>query len=281
VIRDPRSTLPLAALVVLVVVGHPAVGAAQAPRISINNSCAFPVWVAQTPNPGFSPLSSDNPSPAAKLNSGQTANYTIPQGGWGGRFWPKNGCDESGNNCLAGSSVPPCPPTGCEPPGDTKVEFFYAPLGSGTRPYYDISLVDGYTLSAKVTPSTSDGGRCTATSCAMAFASCPRDEILGIGDLRVVKNSQTVQCLSPCKKWNSPPPYGMGKPERQQPGEQLCCPHPPVTPGQCQAGPIEQTKYVALVRGQCPSAYSYSFDDKGGSHDCPPGTSFEVVFCSP
>jgi hypothetical protein len=277
-IRYPRSALLLlAALVVLVVGGYPDAGAAQ-PKISLTNSCAFPVWITELPNTNFPIIPSDNPNPASKLNVGQTANYTIPANGWEGQFRPKTGCDDQGNNCASGSSLPPCPTDGgCEPPGETKIEFFYGPLASDKRPYYDITLVDGYSLPATITPSTS-GGRCTPTSCALALSACPTDEIQGIGDLRIVKNGQTVECLSPCKKWTSPPPYGMGRPENQSPGELMCCPYP-VTPSQCKAGPIEQTKYVQLVHAQCPSAYSYSYDDSAGSHDCAPGTSFSVTFC--
>ena len=40
---------------------------------------------------------------------------------------------------------------------------------------------------------------------------CPKNEN-EVGDLRVTKNGKTVACLSPCKKWNYPPPYGLGKP---------------------------------------------------------------------
>ena len=269
----------VAALVLLIVGAIPIPGAAQSPRISITNACSFPVWIAQTPNAGFSALPGDDPNPAAKLNAGQTVNYSIPPNGWGGRFWPKIGCDENGNNCLAGSSVSGCPPDGCEPPADTKFEFFYDPLSSGKRPYYDISLVDGYTLPVKITPSTTDGGRCTTTDCVVAVNACPADEIEGLGDLRVIKGGQVVQCLAPCYKWVYPPPYGMNRNKYDPPGKLMCCPTPPVTAGECRVGPVVRTKYVQLVRAQCPSAYSYAYDDIGGSHDCPPGTSFLATLC--
>ena len=32
--------------------------------------------------------------------------------------------------------------------------------------------------------------------------------------------------MSPCKAWNYPAPYGMGRPESQDPGLHLCCPTP-------------------------------------------------------
>jgi hypothetical protein len=264
----------------LLVWAAPMLAAAQSsPKITITNNCGFPVWLDQTPNGGFSPLAGDGPNPAGKLFPGQSSGYTIPAGGWGGRFWPKIGCDANGNNCLAGSSVSGCPPDGCEPPADTKVEFFYAPLTSAARPYYDISLVDGYTLAVRITPSATDGGRCTTTQCAVSLAACPSDETQGLGSLKVVKQGQIVQCLAPCYKWVYPPPYGMNKSKYDPPGKLMCCPTPPVTSEECRAGPVVQSKYVQLVRSSCPSAYSYAYDDEGGSHDCPPGTSFTATLC--
>lgn len=99
--------------------------------------------------------------------------------------------------------MPPCLPTGCDPPAETKVEFFFPRLNDGSDVWYDISLVDGYSLAAEIIPS-SQGGSCTATRCAMSLDACPQNE-RDVGDLRVMKNGRAVQCLSPCKKWNYPP----------------------------------------------------------------------------
>lgn len=52
-----------------------------------------------------------------------------------------------------GQSDPPCPSGGCQPPADTKVEFFFPPINNGEQVWYDVSLVDGYSLSAKIVPS--------------------------------------------------------------------------------------------------------------------------------
>ena len=34
-----------------------------------------------------------------------------------------------------------------------------------------------------------------------------------------------------------------------------------MTPQTCSSGPVVSTQYVKLVRSQCPSAYSYAYDD--------------------
>ncbi len=78
-----------------------------------------------------------------------------------------------------------------------------------------------------------------------------------------------MACLSPCKKWNFPPPYGLGLPEIQDPGVMMCCPTPPVQPAECSNGPVIQTAYVQAVHANCPTAYSYAYDDAAGLHNCP------------
>lgn len=42
---------------------------------------------------------------------------------------------------------------GCQPPAETKIEFFFPPAGDPRNVWYDISLVDGYSLSMEIIPS--------------------------------------------------------------------------------------------------------------------------------
>ena len=113
----------------------------------------------------------------------------------------------------------------------------------------------------------------------MFVDACPTNEVEGVGDLRVFSNGKVVACLSPCKKWNFPPPYGLGLPETQSPGDFLCCPTPPIDPLTCRAGPVVGSQYVNLIHQVCPTAYSYSYDDEAGLHNCPGETSFDVTIC--
>lgn len=117
-------------------------------RIAFKNRCKEPIWI--------SPLTSKNgPGLAGGIKrlapNAQTV-YSIPDSGWKGRFWPKTGCDGSSQNCKVGQSVPPCPAGGCQPPAETKIEFFYPPTGDTRTIYYDVSLVDGYTLPMEIIP---------------------------------------------------------------------------------------------------------------------------------
>jgi hypothetical protein len=238
---------------------------ASALELTVTNKCAFTVWLATTPNFQIPPL----PDGEVRLDTGNRYVYSIANAGWAGRFWPKYGCDDAGTNCLFGQSSAPCPSDGCQPPADTKIEFNFPPQPPTSDSWYDISLVDGYSLPMEIIPRGINQGSCIATNCAMSLDDCPQDETTGLGDLRVIKNGQTVACLAPCKKWNYPPPYGFGFSETVDPGVMFCCPTPPVSPLECRTGPVIATKYVNLIHASCPTAYSYAYDDEGGLHNCP------------
>lgn len=166
--------------------------------IQFTNRCGEEIWVSPLTN-----SQGDTLSPGIKrLQNGASYRYNISDDGWGGRFWPKMGCDSSGNNCQVGQSVPPCPRNGCDPPAETKIEFYFPKRDSGQEVWYGISLVDGYSLAAEVIPNRI-GGKCRKTNCALSLNSCPRYERGELRDLRVSKNGNTVMCLSPCKKWSS------------------------------------------------------------------------------
>lgn len=242
-------------------------------RLSITNQCEFPVWMATIPNAKIAPLSDRT----VKLSKGQSHDYSIPNNGWAGRFWPKVGCDSNGKNCAAGEAIPPCPPSGCQPPADTKVEINFPNLNSREPAWYNISLVDGYSLPIEIKPRGEKSGSCITTKCNLSLAECPRNETQGLGDLRVIKNGKAVQCLSPCKKWNYPSPFGLGKPETEAPGVDLCCPYNDVE--RCRKGIVAQTNFVQTVHKACPTAYSYAYDDQAGLHNCPTQKSFDVTLC--
>ena len=134
-----------------------------------------------------------------------------------GQFRPKFQCDASGNNCLSGQSLPPCPTgpapfAGCQPPAETKVEFYFPkPSDPIQLSYFDITLVERSTLlKTRIRPSVAASGSCDTFTCNLSFGSCPSNEAFGLGDLRVQRNGSTVMCLSPCKRSSFPRPYGLG-----------------------------------------------------------------------
>jgi len=250
------------------------VGLIQAQRfVQFTNKCPHDIWIEPLTN-AQGPA---HPDGIVRLGNQATHTYHISQEGWGGRFWPKQGCDGNGHNCEVGQSMPPCLPGGCDPPAETKVEFFFPHASDPADIWYDVSLVDGFSLPADIIPSQT-GGSCRETHCSIPLDECPQDEA-DVGDLRVFKNGRVVACLAPCKKWNYPPPFGIGQSEHIQPGLHLCCPTPPIYPEECRAGLVVRTKYVDLVHRTCPTAYSYSYDDEAGLHNCPNGINFHVTIC--
>jgi len=151
------------------------------------------------------------------------------------------------------------PKSGCDSPGkncvvgntdNTLLEFNF-----GSQIYYDVSLVDGYTTPVTLSPSTV-GGSCIVASCDLTISQCPPDLIL------LNSAGQQVACQSPCSKTNM---------------EVYCCGN--TAPDVCRTGPVVQTNYVQLLHQQCPTVYSYSYDDSNGLHVCPGSTNFTITFC--
>jgi hypothetical protein len=272
----------------------------QTSRLRIISRCSQPIWIAHSNNV---PNEQNE-----RLATGDYHDYAIPTGGLSSaRFWPKVGCDTSGHNCRIGDSGEgggaPCGPTGCQPPIDSKFEVTFAAIGSSQASFYNLSLVDGFTLPFAVAPvgAGSGAGSCTASDCSMlALDACPTAEDLGgtqypqyaDRNLRV----SDVGCMSPCKAWRYPQPYGLNLPESQDPGLHLCCPTP-IDPGtgnctiangcmtaaacRSQSDPlgVVHTQFVQLVHARCPTAYAYAYDDAAGLHACSANTGFVVTFC--
>jgi len=182
----------------------PPVTADSTRRFRVTNKCAQPIWIQQAgvQIPGEPVIT--------KIEQGSSYAYSIPNKGLSAtRFLPKIGCDAAGNNCLV-QSMPPCPPTGCDQPLDTKFEASwgckYATLTeqdktlctltaqgnpSTYQDWWDGSAVDGWTLPFSVIVSDADfplapnvaaTGRpeiCGDVVCAkLTTELCPTDEFL-------------------------------------------------------------------------------------------------------
>jgi hypothetical protein len=287
---------------------HPA-DAAVPPttRLRVINRCSEPIWMAHNDRPGVDEQN-------IRLAQGELHDYAIPAAGVGSvRFWPKLGCDGSGHSCRIGDTGEgggaPCN-GGCQPPIDSKFEISFAPENGSEITFYNLSLVDGYTLPFTVRPlgTGAETGSCVTSDCSgLVLDACPQHETLGGGsfpafndvDLRAhnpANAGQIIGCMSPCKRWNYSPPFGLSQPESQDPGLHMCCPTPIdpgtgnctaangcISPDQCRATSdpvsVNHTDYVAAIHSLCPSAYSYSYDDVQGLHACPAKAQFEVTFC--
>lgn len=109
-------------------------------NIEVGNRNGFPIWIQTLTNNNGPPLVNG----VIRLNPGESRLLRIRDEGWAGRIWPKTGCDKNGENCAFGQSIPPCPAGGCQPPADTKVEFYFPRINSPEVSFYDISLVSNW-----------------------------------------------------------------------------------------------------------------------------------------
>jgi hypothetical protein len=266
----------------------------------VNGCSSDSLWIAHIANGQIGPDPQD-----VKISPGGNARFHTSAGGVGlsaTRFWPKMGCDQSGNNCSTGNSggpgegcvirIPGQPDdySHCAPPFDTKFEATFASPGGSTKDTVDMSLVDGFTLPFKLEVT---GGSCTRhqqsfqkMDCSgLSLNRCPAAEKLNgkTVDLHGInpKTGKVTGCLSPCMKltddkWNKEPVA----PDSAQAGP-YCCQGADGSPGACQAGPILQTQYLKAVKDLCPDAYGYAYDDKTATIVCTTSTEYTVTFYCP
>jgi hypothetical protein len=268
--------------------------AAVGRKLTIKSECADDIWIQQQNHAGSPEV--------VKISKGGSTTYPIPDGGLAStRYWAKSGCDASGNNCKVGQSSPPCPPTGCAPPVDSKLEATWGctlPKEQCTKTpqgdyigntFWNSSAVDGFTMPYTITVSESSDG-CSDVTCAMLDqAQCPASEDLSQGltqkfpadanvDLHVANGGG---CFSPCMALTYPTFGGKGiQPPSADAAALYCCPTPPVSSEQCNAGPVVKTKYVDAVHKMClDTAYGFAYDDAKGLRQCAPKVEVTMTFC--
>lgn len=262
------------------------------PRLTVVNGCGSePIWIASS--------SGIAGGPSLRLEPGQRHTYDIPDGTASTRFWPKAGCDSSGQSCKIGNSGGPgqvCGSEACSPPVDSKFEATFGNRNGNCHTdasqcdWWDTSGVDGFTLPYKVEVSEEckrDGYKGSDIDCSrLSLSQCPSDYIEGLGNvdlkLHYPQTDELVGCYSPCSvltssQWNNPngrysPPDGVAGP--------YCCPTPPISSEQCRAGPAARSQYSKLIHASCPGVYSFAYDDAVGLQVCPATTTYVwTLYC--
>lgn len=269
-------------------------------RLKIVNGCSNQVmWIAHMAANRVGPDPQD-----VKLRPGASYDFLTTEGSGGlaaVRYWPKLGCDAEGGNCTIGDSggpgescvirAPGKPDdySHCAPPTDTKIEATFAAPSSSGRDFIDMSLVDGYSLSFKL----SVQGSCTwkqsnftSMDCSgLSLQECPSGEMLD-GQSRTLKavnpkTGEVAGCYSPCMrlvddKWSKP----VGSPDSPNVAP-YCCAGAYASPQACTPGPVAHTKYLASVHTSCPQAYGYPFDDQRGTITCSSTTQYTLTYLCP
>ncbi len=140
---------------------------------------------------------------------------------------------------------------------------------------------------------TDSSAPCDAVDCSgLDYTSCPTSEDLSTGeggsdypqyadvDLQVKNGADSlIGCYSPCKKFNYPTYGGYGLDEDSDPPVIYCCPTPPISSAECNAGPVVNTQYVNDVHTMCnDTVYGFAYDDALGLRHCSAATKVTVVF---
>jgi hypothetical protein len=258
------------------------------------------LWIAHIAASGIGPDPQD-----VKISPGGSYRFTTALNGGGlsaTRFWPKMGCDGTGNNCSIGDSGGPgegCVihgPSGdnysqCAPPIDSKFEGTFMAPGSSSKDTVDMSLVDGFSLPFKL---ETTGGNCIRNGVAdnglvdcsgLTIDKCPAAETINgkTVDLQALnpKTGKVAGCFSPCMKlvddkWNHAP-----VPSDSTEAGPYCCAGAYGGPGTCNPGPITKTKYVASMHASCAKGYAYAYDDKRATISCSTDTEYTVTYYCP
>uniref|UniRef100_A0A2P2IH44 Thaumatin-like protein 1b n=1 Tax=Rhizophora mucronata TaxID=61149 RepID=A0A2P2IH44_RHIMU len=211
-------------------------------RFTFVNKCDFTVWPGILGSPKLS-------SSGFQLTKGSSRSFEAPTG-WSGRFWGRTGCNfdvSSRGSCATadcGSGQVECDGASAAPPA-TLAEFT---LGSGSKDFYDVSLVDGYNLPIIVQASGGSGG-CESTGCSLDLnRNCP-------AELRVEGGSA---CRSACDAFKNP---------------EYCCSGAYASPSTC-----KPSTYSQLFKSACPTSYSYAYDDATSTFTCT-GADYTITFC--
>ncbi|MGL1885878.1 MAG: hypothetical protein OCD76_05130 [Reichenbachiella sp.] len=273
----------------------------QPERVRITNKCDYPLWVQFGDN-GQGVLESLNEQ-NKKLDVGDIFDIKVPDSGLSStRFWPKMGCDESGNNCEVGQST--ANDDGSEPihgitaPIDSKFEAtFEAVTETQNQTWYNASHVDGYTIPYVILPKGPDvkydidcvvvnGSQLDATQCP-AHEDLKFDTYTDV-DLRAFSGDEVIGCYSPCKYLSHTEQLD----EWEGATVHYCCPTHLDAGGNLVAGitsegcndkehqySIWKTDYLKHLKEAAPTIYTFAYDDAESLFTCPNTTKFEVVFC--
>jgi hypothetical protein len=291
------------AVVAAAILGIAPATAQQPNLLKVVNSCKATIWIEQQNLPG---------APAVQaIPAGKSYTYRIPLSGpQSTRFWPKTGCNASGSACAIGQSSPPCPPQGCAPPLDSKLEVSWGCLSSsgcgvGADTWFNLSQVDGFTLPYAVAVQNGHPGpACRNAACpAINYTTqCPAHVDLSTeGAFPQLKNQnlraldptthRPIGCFSNCGKLTYARSFGgLGLPPSDPRAGFYCCatingtnPIPPLDPGTapgCRAGPAPSSTYVRFIDKACADqVYGYAYDDAHGTKTCTGRTTLVFTIC--
>lgn len=234
---------------------------------TLHNNCRKTIW------PGIQGRSYSNPNwelpnkGGWELAPGQSSTVEIPADFYAGRFWARTNCKTATNGqffCESGDCGPwvQCAWDGVQrggAPPATLAEFTLN--GAGNQDFYDVSLVDGYNIQISVTPKTASAGSgdywCKNVGCINDLNKVCPNELRKLGS-----DGQVVACMSACERFDE---------------DRYCCRGDFGIPQTCKPA-TWPVNYAAVFKQQCPTAYSYAYDDLTSTFFCR-NTGYDITFC--
>jgi len=254
-----KFTLPIVLLGLFLVIQAVPAFARSNRTITFHNKCNQNLWIGSLPNPGGHKMVSGG---GWFMAEGAKSSVTVADN-WAGRFWGRTSCNFNSKgigSCSSGDcgGKLDCGSAGGKPPA-TLIEMTFR--GNAGQDFYDISLVDGYNLPARMEPTRGTfkanpaRGKyyCGAPGCKSDLnLICPKE--LQKKD----SNGRVVGCMSACEKFNT---------------DRHCCRGAYNTPATCPPSNYSQT-----FKRACPTAYSYAYDDSTSTYTCTQAD-YTVTFC--
>ncbi|XP_017786767.1 PREDICTED: pathogenesis-related protein 5-like [Nicrophorus vespilloides] len=216
------------------------VASVQSVEFQIKNNLPGPIWVGILGNNGKPPLANGG----FVLNQNEQKSVHSDER-WAGRFWARTWCNPNSRHCETGDcgNRLECNGAGGVPPV-TLAEITLR--GHEGQDFYDISLVDGFNVVAKIQP-LGGRGSCRTVGCNRDLnPNCP-------GPLRLTGSAgYTIACYSACSKFNT---------------DQYCCRGQFGQPQSCNPA-TWQSNSASYFKSNCPDAYSYAYDDATSTFTC-------------
>ncbi|KAL7274862.1 hypothetical protein RUND412_002224 [Rhizina undulata] len=238
--------------------------------IMVTNNCIYPLWPAVFSSNGTGPYTT-----GFQLSAGVSKALWVSSD-WDGRLWGRTNCTFDSitklGSCITGDCGGrlECQATGETP--TTLAEFTIT--GHEDLTYYDISLVDGWSVDMKISVEGDSTGEKSPSCVAEPEAEpekgggwCPFDLLMFPPDTGSkafwypndgIKRGWSP-CLSACTKWMD---------------DKDCCAGEYDDPLKC-----KPNLYSKRAKAVCPDAYSFAYDDSTSTFTVPTGPSFEVTFC--
>ncbi|CAF0979284.1 unnamed protein product [Rotaria sp. Silwood1] len=255
----------------------------------INNQCDQKLWFGTQGKPLIY-------SGGFEVNARSTKDISVPDGWVSGRIWPRTNCRSVNGKftCSTGDCGAPtngygmaCNGIGGQPPA-TLAEFTLN--GWGGSDFYDLSNVDGNTISMTIRPIPGQYTRvnnpslgkynCGTATCIFDPNRCPPELQMDDGTGRKI-------CASICAAIHNAQQRArhvhLQKIYNNPDTRSLVSPHDKVTPGRkcyVEKWPrsTQNTRYDEVFKSQCPDAYSWQFDDLASTYQCSKAN-YEIILC--